>query len=91
LFYDKALVRRYALKRRATELGVSIASGEIMNVGGQGSVSIPAHEHEIQRRVLEAERHLREHRLWIVALISAIASVVSAVPAWVAIANYGSL
>jgi hypothetical protein len=87
----KRLLEGDALERRATELGVSIASGEIMNVGGQGSVSISAHEHEIQRRVLEAERHLREHRLWIVALISAIASVVSAVAAWVAIAKYGSL
>jgi hypothetical protein len=37
-----------------------------------------APEHEIQRRVLEAERHQREGRLWMVALISAIASVVSA-------------
>jgi len=87
----KRLLEGDALKRRAAELGVSIASGEIMNVGGQGSVSIPAHEHEIQRRVLEAERHLREHRLWIVALISAVASVVSAVAAWVAIAKYGSM
>jgi hypothetical protein len=83
----KRLLEGDALKRRAADLGVSIASNEIMNVGGKGSVSISAHEHEIQQRVLEAERHLREHRLWIVALISAIASVVSAVAAWVAIAK----
>lgn len=74
-----------ALVRRAEELGVSIASGEHINVAGKGMASIPAHEHEIQRRVLEAERHLRESRLWIVALVSAIASVISAAAAWEAI------
>lgn len=74
-----------ALMRRAEELGVSIASGEQINVAGKGMASIPAHEHEIQRRVLEAERHLRESRLWSVALVSAVASVISAAAAWVAI------
>jgi hypothetical protein len=83
----KRLLEGDALKRRAAELGVNIESGEMINVAGKGMASIPAHDHEIQRRVLEAERHLREHRLWIVALISAIASVVSAVAAWVAIAQ----
>ncbi len=81
----KSLLTGDALKLRAEELGVNIASGEMINVAGQGMASIPAHEHEIQRRVLEAERHGRESRLWIVALVSAIASVISAAAAWVAI------
>jgi hypothetical protein len=54
---SKRLLEGDALMRRAADLGVSIASGEMINVGGKGMASIPAHEHEIQRRVLEAERH----------------------------------
>lgn len=47
----------------------------------QGHMSEP----ELQRRVLDAERSLREARLWIIALVSAIASVVSAIAAWTAV------
>lgn len=39
----------------------------------------------LQQRLIEAERHIRENRLWILALISAIASVISAIAAWVAV------
>jgi hypothetical protein len=88
---SKRLLEGDALMRRAADLGVSAASGEMISVAGKGMASIPAHEHETQRRVLEAERHLREHRLWIGALISSRASVVSAVAAWVAIAKYGPM
>jgi hypothetical protein len=86
----KRLLDGDALMQRAAELGVNIESGEMINVAGRGMAPIQAHEHEIQRRVLEAERHLRDSRLWIVALVSAVASVVSAIAAWVAIAKYHS-
>lgn len=42
-------------------------------------------EPELDRRIIEAERARREARLWIIAVISAIASVVSAVAAWMAV------
>jgi len=66
------------LKQRASELGISTEGDPIF----QSSMGrAPAPEHELQRRVIEAERAIREHRLWIVALVSAFASVVSAATA----------
>ena len=38
-------------------------------------------DYELQRRVIEAERTIREARLWWIAVISAVASVVSALTA----------
>jgi len=46
-----------------------------------------ASDYELQRRVQEAERSLRESRLWILAIISAIASVLSAVAAIIAVSR----
>jgi hypothetical protein len=40
----------------------------------------------LQRRVTEAERGIRESRLWILAAISAVASVLSAIAAFLAVA-----
>ena len=39
---------------------------------------------ELQRRVMDAQRHIRDNRLWIVAFMSALASIVSAIAAWTA-------
>jgi len=69
------------LEDRARELGVNIA-GELITQSAMGRHR--ASDYEIQRRVAEAERNIRESKLWVVALISAIASLVSAVAAWVA-------
>ena len=44
-----------------------------------------AAESIIQSRVLEAERHIRENKLWLIALISSISALVSALAAWAAI------
>lgn len=74
-----------ALLERARELGVITDSDQPVNIPGQGTVLLRAADYEVQRRVIEAERHRREHRLWIVALLSAIASVISAVAAWTAV------
>ncbi len=64
------------LENRALELGVDI-SGEPRTQSSSGR-SPRAPDFELQRRIIEAERRNRETKLWIVALISAIASVVSA-------------
>lgn len=44
-------------------------------------------EDEVVARIINAERSNREEKLWIIALISAIASVISALAAWIAVAN----
>ena len=36
-------------------------------------------------RLMDLKRHEREHRLWIIALISALSSVISSIAAWVAV------
>lgn len=41
--------------------------------------------YEMLRRVLEVGRSHRESRLWIIALLSAIAAIVSALAAWFAV------
>jgi hypothetical protein len=69
------------LKRRCQELGVDTSA-----VVYQSGHRINAGDEELQRRLIEAERSAREHKLWIVALVSAIASVLSAVTALVAVA-----
>ena len=73
------------LRKRAERLGVAMETDQSVLVPGKGNVPLIAEDYELQRRVLEAERHIREHRLWLVAVISAVASVVSAFAAWLAI------
>lgn len=74
-----------ALRKRAKQLGVAMETDQSVVVPSCGNVPLIAEDYELQRRVLEAERHMREHRLWLVAVISAIASLVSAVAAWLAV------
>jgi hypothetical protein len=71
------------LKQRARELGVDI-TGELRTQSSSGRA--PASDFELQKRVMEAERGIRESRLWILAVISAIASVLSAIAALIAVA-----
>jgi len=71
------------LERRAQELGVDI-QGDSITQSSSGRHR-RADDAELQRRVLDAERSLRESRLWLLALLSAIASVVSAIAAWIAV------
>lgn len=79
----KKLPQRDALKKRCKELGIECSGLEIgqKNSGEHWKV----YEFELQRKVIETERSIREHRLWIIALISAIASVVSAIIALLAV------
>ncbi len=70
----KKLLQGEELVKRATELGVSL--GNLSNS-----------EPELQRRVIEAERHRRDASLWTLALVSAVASMLSAAAAWLAVAH----
>jgi hypothetical protein len=72
----KKLLTGHALEQRARELGVSFHS----------LATSSGNDHSIlQQRVIEAERAIRESKLWIVALVSAIASAISALAAWTAV------
>ncbi len=65
------------LEKRAIELGVDIQGSPItQSVSGRHK---RADDCELQRRVIEAERSKRESKLWIIALASAVASIVSAI------------
>jgi hypothetical protein len=80
----KALLSGQPLRNRADKLGVSFAGlqhSEPSITGDPNSLN----DGELQRRVMEAERHKREASLWLVALISAIASVISAITAFCAV------
>ncbi|WP_152909278.1 hypothetical protein [Mariprofundus ferrooxydans] len=75
----KSLLQGNELTKRAEELGVSLI--ELYDVHGVRS------EPELQRRVIEAERAERESRLWLIAVISSVASVFSAIAACIAVAT----
>ncbi len=74
------------LEKRAIELGVDTQGSPItQSVSGRHK---RADDCELQRRVFEAERSMRESKLWIIALVSAVASVVSAITAlWVVLTH----
>ena len=71
------------LERRCRELGID-TQGAPRTQSSSGN-SPRASDHELQRRLIEAQRSIRESRLWLVALVSAIASVVSAATALVTV------
>ena len=75
------LLQGAELEQRCTELGISI-EGPPRTQSSSGS-SPRASDFELQRRLFEAERSRREARLWLVALISSVASVLSAAVALV--------
>lgn len=77
------LLQGEELERRARELGVDI-QGDAITQSASGRHR-RADDAELQRRVLDAERSIRESRLWLLALLSAIASIVSAIAAWAAV------
>ena len=72
-----------ALESRDRELGVDIEGDP--HIHSSSGHAPRASEYELQRRVLEAERGIRESRLWTLAVISAIASVLSAAAAMIAV------
>ncbi len=68
------------LKEYARKLGCSL-------VGDYNARSDKFREDVIVARIINTERSNREEKLWIIALLSAIASVISALAAWIAVAN----
>jgi hypothetical protein len=81
----KKILEGEALEQRARELGADIQGGPItQSISGRHK---RADDFELQKRVLEAERSIRESKLWLIALVSAIASVVSALTALIAVFN----
>lgn len=70
--------REVALRKFAQELGCSLIS----TYAAEGAKHL---EDEIIRRIQEAARSIRESRLWWIAVIAAIASVLSALAAWSAV------
>jgi hypothetical protein len=79
----RRLLKGEELEQRARELGVDIQGSP--RIGSSSGARPRAEDHELQQRIIEAERANRESRLWLLALISAVASVVSALAAWAAI------
>lgn len=73
------LLQGEELEKRAIELGIDI-QGEAITRSSMGRQK-RADDSELQRRVIEAERNNRESRLWLIAVISAIASAISATTA----------
>jgi len=71
------------LEKRCIELGVSI-EGPRITQSSSGRIA-RASDPELQQRILDAERSVRESRLWLLAVISALASVLSAAAAFLAI------
>ena len=80
---SKRLLTGQELEQRARELGVDIQGSP--RTGSSSGARPRAEDNELQQRVMEAERANRESRLWLLALISALASVISALAAWAAI------
>lgn len=70
--------REVSLRKLAMELGCSLSS----TYTSDGKKHI---EEEVIRRIQEAARSIRESRLWLIALFSAIVSVISALAAWFAV------
>lgn len=77
----KSLKQGQELRKSAKDFGVSL---EGLPHPDQPHLTV-LNDPEIQRRVMEAERHKREASLWLLALLSAAASIISAVAAWCAI------
>src|ERR1700730_10665546 len=69
------------IEQRAKELGVSIG-GDRITVSSTGRH--PPTEPQLEQRISEAERSNRERRLFWVAVVGAVASVVGALGAWIA-------
>jgi len=77
------LLRGEELEREASRLGVDIEGDPITQSSSGAARRAP--DHILQHRVAEAQRAIRESRLWILALVSAIASVISALTAIIAV------
>jgi hypothetical protein len=67
------------LIRRAEQLGVPVNSG-VYKPSRDAWNEIEISDYQLHQRIRDEQRHRREHRLWIVAVVSAAVAVLSAVP-----------
>lgn len=80
----------YQFKKLPTDSGEIERLAEILGVSMYNTASTK-HGHtgtdtyEVQRRIREALKGLRDSSLWLLALVSAVASVISAFAAWAAV------
>jgi hypothetical protein len=72
---------RDELLKEAKDLGIPFDSG-VYKPKNEAWSEIQITDWELHRRIKEERRHRREHRLWIVALVAAIAAALSAIGAW---------
>jgi hypothetical protein len=79
----KKLPTGKSLERLAEKLGCDI-QGEPITQSSSGRHS-RASDYELQKRVIEAQRARREQSLWILALLSSMAAVISALTAIIAV------
>jgi hypothetical protein len=77
---ERKLLQGEALQKRVVELGVSTV-GEMKSYG----VRPAADEATLQERVLRVEEQRRQDRLWIVAVVSSAAAVISSLTALAAL------
>jgi hypothetical protein len=87
---EKASMRKLpqgeALISRAKALGVTLSSDAVPTATGPNAIfRALSSEADLQRRVIDAELRLLATRGWIAAVLSSIASIVSALAAWAAI------
>ena len=79
----KKILEGDALEKRAIKLGIDIHGDYIRQ--GFTERHKRASDSELQLRVSEAETSIKEKKLWLIALISSIASVISAATAIIAV------
>jgi hypothetical protein len=66
-----------ALRKRAEELGLPTDSG-VYKSNNETVNQLAITDYELHRRIREEERHRREHRLWIIAVLAAAFAFLSA-------------
>jgi hypothetical protein len=75
---------RKDLIKRAERLGIPVNSG-VYKPRSEAVDEIAITDYQLHQRIRDEQRHRREHRLWLVAVGSAIIAVLSAVAAWISV------
>jgi len=72
------------LLKEAESLGIPTNSG-LYKSKSDSVAELQITRWELHRRIKEEQRHRREHRIWIVALVASAAAVLSAMASWAAV------
>ena len=73
------------LEAKAIKLGVSLDSDEVNFTPNSSKAPYTASEATVQRRIIDAEKHLRERWLVVMAVVAAVTSIISAITALIAV------